>query len=213
MAVNQARFPTSQNSYGAQGGPVWETLVAATRAGVEQRVQMKSNPRHAYEISLDTLTRAQRNTLVALHYATRGAAQSFRFKDWQDYTATDENFGTGDGVTAAFTLRKTYATSPLTSYQRTITQPLSVALGAAAAPVIKVAGVTKTETTHYTINYATGVVTFTGDNIPTAAQAITWTGEFDVPVRFVIDGYEGAINAYELFSSGSLSLIEVIGEA
>ena len=57
---------------------------------------------------------------------------------------------------------------------------------------ISVAGVPKTETTHYTVDYATGMVTFTPGNIPAAAQAVTATFEFDVPVRFAEDDLKSA---------------------
>jgi hypothetical protein len=51
--------------------------------------------------------------------------------------------------------------------------------------VVKVAGVTKTVTTHYTV--ADGVITFTGGNIPSAAQAITVTCDWLVRVRYQAD--------------------------
>jgi uncharacterized protein (TIGR02217 family) len=66
--------------------------------------------------------------------------------------------------------------------------------------LIAVAGVTKTETTHYTVNYTTGVVTFTGGNIPTAGQAITAGFQFDVPVCFDQDVHQ---YTWKDFASGT----------
>ncbi len=77
----------------------------------------------------------------------------------------------------------------------------------ATAPVIKVAGVTKTVVTDY--NIANGIVTFT--SAPASMAALTWTGEFDVPVRF--DGPLNVImNEGDIVAIGSLPIREVIGE-
>ncbi len=77
----------------------------------------------------------------------------------------------------------------------------------ATAPVIKVDGVTKTVATDYTIT--NGVVTFTTP--PANNKPLTWTGEFDVPVRF--DGPLNIImNEGDNIAIGSLPIREVIGE-
>jgi uncharacterized protein (TIGR02217 family) len=77
---------------------------------------------------------------------------------------------------------------------------------------IKVAGVTKTETTHYTIDYSTGLVTFTSGNIPAAAQAVTATFEFDVPVRFAEDTLKVSMTMIDLGNIPSIPLLEVLSE-
>jgi uncharacterized protein (TIGR02217 family) len=60
-------------------------------------------------------------------------------------------------------------------------------------------GVLKTETTHYTIDYTTGIVTllFT----PTSTGDLSWGGEFDCAVRFdgpfpiqILDTYSHAVS-------------------
>ena len=47
----------------------------------------------------------------------------------------------------------------------------AIQLPVAGTVEISVAGVLKTETTHYTVDYSTGVVTFTGGNIPAAGAS------------------------------------------
>jgi uncharacterized protein (TIGR02217 family) len=79
-----------------------------------------------------------------------------------------------------------------------------------SAPVIKKNGVTQTLTTHYTIS-ATGVVTFV--TAPTTGHALTWTGEFDIPVRFDVDYLPVIMNVNSIAQIGSISLREVIGSA
>jgi len=74
--------------------------------------------------------------------------------------------------------------------------------------VIKVNGTTMTVTTDYTIS-ATGLVTFTSP--PTTGQAITWTGEFDLPMRFATDEFPAVINEAGLVQIGSIPIIELVG--
>ncbi len=77
---------------------------------------------------------------------------------------------------------------------------------------MKVAGVTKTVVTHY--NEANGLITFTGGNIPTAAQAITITCDTYARVRFA-DDYDpitlpiGPDFATPFASASSIVLMEV----
>jgi uncharacterized protein (TIGR02217 family) len=131
----------------------------------------------------------------------------FRFRDWSDYIATNEVFGTGAGVVTQFQLTMTYDPAQILLgspgsllYVRNITLPN-------ASPIIKVAGVTKTAGVDYNIS-ASGLVTFT--SAPTGS--LTWTGTFDVPVRF--DGPLNVImNESDIILIGSLPIKEVIGES
>jgi uncharacterized protein (TIGR02217 family) len=106
----------------------------------------------------------------------RGAANTFPLRDPLDNTLTDENIGTGDGTTASFQIGKLYADA-----DRPYFRPITIV----SSLVVKVAGVTKTVTTHYTV--ANGIVTFTGGNIPTAGQAVTVTCDWLARVRYEQD--------------------------
>jgi uncharacterized protein (TIGR02217 family) len=148
--------------------------IVTTDGGNEVRNARVSQSLLRFEISFPT---SERDDAVFLevrnaYRATRGGLHSFKFKDWSDYQATDEQFGTGDGSTTVFSLVKTYAFGSA-EHERRIYNPVS--------PVaLKGNGVTIGA--GYSVNYATGVVTFTV--APLAAVVLTWTGEFDVPVRF-----------------------------
>ena len=69
-------------------------------------------------------------------------------------------------------------------------------------------GVPKTITTDYSIDATTGIVTFVSQ--PSVGAPLTWTGEFDVPVRFGADtptmGPDGSGAMYDW---AQLSLIEI----
>jgi uncharacterized protein (TIGR02217 family) len=110
--------------------------------------------------------------VIAMFKAARGALYPFRFKDPIDNSATLEAFGTGDGTTATFQLRKNYTVGSDT-HQRTITRPI------AAVSIYKNDVL---QTTGYTVDYTTGAVLFS--SIPAAAAALKWSGSFDIPVRF-----------------------------
>jgi len=145
--------------------------------------------------------------VLALFYAHNGRFRPFRFKDWGDYQADNTNFGTGDGSDTTFQLSKLYDPSQVLlgtpgslTYRREIYLP-------ATTPIIKVNGVV---TTALTID-AAGLVTFT--SAPTSGHALTWTGEFDIPVRFDTDYLPVIMNVNSIAQISSIALREVIGSA
>ena len=67
------------------------------------------------------LTAAQ--AIKRVHMAMLGSAHTFLHIDYLDCDASDEPFGTGDGVTTAFTLKKTYNPGGGATYERDIIRP------------------------------------------------------------------------------------------
>jgi uncharacterized protein (TIGR02217 family) len=150
--------------------------------------------------------------VLSLFRAHFGSLYPFRFKDWSDYTATDEVFGAGDGSTTQFQLKKTYDPSKIllgVTGSLLYVRDITLVVG---APVIKVNGVTKTVVTDYNIS-SSGIVTFTSAPTGSPAPVLTWTGEFDVPVRFDIDQLPVIMTMADLASIRSISIKEVIGES
>jgi uncharacterized protein (TIGR02217 family) len=199
---------------GAQGGPEFATVIQESVSGQEQRIKVWAKCRARYDIGYSILNSedpvGNYRAVLALFYGHNGRFRPFRFKDWGDYQATDANFGTGDGTHTAFQLSKTYDPSlillgtpgPFT-YTREIYLP-------STAPVIKKNGVTQTVTTHYTIG-SSGLVTFVTP--PTTGHALTWTGEFDIPVRFDADHLPIVTHMNDIGEIGNVALREVIGSA
>jgi uncharacterized protein (TIGR02217 family) len=184
--------------------------VVETDSGAESRNQRWSYPRHKYDAAYGVTTLARLENLLNYHWVMGGKAIGFRYKDWMDYkscsrfgtpAATDCAIGTGTGSLATFQLYKTYTQGAYTRFRK-ILKPI------ASTVLIAVAGVVKTVTTHYTLDAATGIVTFTGGNIPTAGQAVTAGFEFDVPVRFDIDDLSINIEDYNSGAS-QVPLIEL----
>ena len=207
--IEAPRFP-EDISYGSRGGPGWATTVIETDSGSEVRNQRWSYPRHEYDVAFGINTLARLEELLTYFHVVAGQAIGFRYKDWMDYkscgrddtpASDDCAIGTGTGALAAFQIVKVYTQGAYTRTRR-ILKPISGTL------LVAVAGSGKTETTHYTVNYTTGIITFTEGNIPTNGQAVTAGFEFDVPVRFATDRLSININDYNA-GAAQVPLIEL----
>lgn len=210
MAIPDYRLPAGIEK-GSKFTINFQNVIQEAISGNEQRFAQWSKCRATADISYglqnSTDPVGDFRAILHLYRAHYASLLPFRFKDWSDYSCTDENFGTGNGSQFVFQLKKTYDPSYIllnmagsVLYVRDITLLASV-------PVIKVDGVTKTVVTDY--NIANGLVTFTSP--PANGKACTWTGEFDVPMRF--DGPLDIIqNEGDITAIGSLPIREVIGE-
>jgi len=198
---------------GSQFSPTFQNVIQEAIAGNEQRFAQWTHCRGVGDISYGLLNSSDVagnfRAIVAIYRAHFGSLLPFRFKDWSDFQCADEVFGTGDGSETEFQLVKTYDPALILLnaagalfYVRGITLPV------VSTVAIEVDGTPKTVTTDYTITDR-GVVTFTTP--PAAGKLCTWTGEFDVPVRF--DGPLNVImNESDIIGIGSLPIREVIGE-
>jgi len=209
-------FPTyrlpSDVEEGAQGGPEFSTVIQESVSGQEQRVKVWAKCRARYDIAYSVLHSddpvGNYRAILALFYAHNGRLRGFRFKDWGDFQASDTIFGVGDGSDTTFQLSKTYDPSQIllgTPGSFTYTREIYLL---ATTPVIKNNGVTQTPTTHYTIS-STGLVTFVV--APTTGHALTWSGEFDIPVRFDADHLPVVMNVNSIAGINSIPLRELVG--
>ncbi len=191
-------------AFGWQGGPEFVTRVRELRNRHERRNANAALVRHRYLLPFQNITDADYLTeLKNAHLAMRGQTHSFLAKDHADYQAVTESLGVAPSGSAAVQLVKNYAFGAA-GYARQITKPV-------AGAVVYQAGVAKPGT----ISTLTGL--FTPTTAWTAGQAITWTGEFRVPVRFAsdylpmtIDDRFGSGGAFAM--NGSVELTEVFGE-
>lgn len=188
MAFIETRFP-EDISYGATGGPGYNTDVIVVNSGHEQRNATWQDSRCVYDVAHGVKTQEQLNTLIAFFRVMKGRANGFRFKDWMDFTvaAGEGIFWTIDAT--HFQLVKRYSTAG-NNYDRKITKPVSGTLSITGGTVASV-------------DYTTGIVTMTSGT-PTA-----WTGEFDVPCRFDTDQMKVNIENYNAFTWGSVPVVEI----
>jgi len=75
---------------------------------------------------------------------------------------------------------------------------------------VYVDGALKTLTTHYTVDETTGIITFTGGNIPGADAVVTWSGEFHIPVAFEKDNLDISMDAFEAGTLQDITITELL---
>ena len=183
MFLETPRFPACPR-YGFISQPMRSVTIVERKGGHERR-----NINWAYPLSHITLTvgpseggDAAVQELIEFWHAVQGEAYGFRVKDFADFkscyvgstaAATDQPLEQNDDSPTEYQMVKRYTKGAL-SADRLIAKPVQGTI------LVADGGVLKTETTDYTVDYSTGLVTLNF----TPAGAMTWGGEFDVPMRF-----------------------------
>jgi uncharacterized protein (TIGR02217 family) len=178
---------------GATGGPSFSTSVVALASGREERNILWANARGKWNISTGIRTREQMLDVIAFFHVVKGRAYSFRFKDWNDYSATDQLMV--EISATVWQLAKRYNIAGF-EHIRAIAKP------AAGTVAVKIGGV---PTTPSGIDHLTGRVTF--GSAPSSAPTASF--EFDVPVRFDTDHLPVQAQAFDQQVVSQIDLIEV----
>lgn len=185
---HETQFPVTL-SMGAKGGPGFNTTVTEIASGFEGRNPNWTAQRYAFDVSHLIKSDADIQQLLTFFYCRRGRAYGFRFKDWHDYTAVNEPIVS---TPAGLMLAKFYD-DPVSPFTRLITKPVRGGIADASGyipPTISGGG---------SIDYTTGIVSSGG----------TWSGEFDVPVRFDADDAQVILNAFNDAAWEGIRLIEI----
>ncbi len=207
MGYDNVQFPAGI-ARGASGGPERRTDVVTTASGGEERNSRWANSRRRYNLGFGVKTLADIQTVIAFFEERRGRLHAFRFKDFTDFKScgpsatpspTDQVIGTGTGAQADFQLTKTYGLG-LRNYPRAISAPVAASVRLA---------VNGSETSAFTVNAATGIVTFNAGNIPATGATITAGFAFDVPVRFDSDAITVNLAHFEAGEIPDIALVEV----
>jgi uncharacterized protein (TIGR02217 family) len=208
MSFHEVRFPDAIGR-GARGGPERRTQVVELASGEEERNASWANSRRRYDVSYGIRRADDLAAVVAFFEARGGRLHGFRFRDWADYRSclpsqvpapTDQNLGTGDGVTTAFQVVKRYASGAQT-WVRAITRPVAgtVRIALDGGELAAEAG--------WSVDLTTGIVTFAAAPGPGVAVAAGF--EFDVPVRFDSDTLDVTLDVERLGSITSIPLLEI----
>lgn len=185
------RFPTDL-SLGAAGGCGWRTGIAVTGSGTEYRIGRWHQSMGQWVVGKNLQNRSQWEALIAFHRVMQGPHGVFRFKDWTDFSVTGGVLMTLAGSTvlaAKYLLTDVFGGSSFAL--RAITRPVPGTISFNDGSVVA---------------YETGVVT--GGNINTT----TWSGQFDVPVRFSEDNPEISLVQSDVGSWKGITLLEVRDE-
>src|ERR1700710_1192832 len=120
MTFHETRFPTAI-AFGSSGGPERKTEIVTLGSGFEERNAVWANSRRRYDVGSGVKTLDDLSGVIAFFEARLGRLYGFRFKDFADFKSCtpgagvspiDQSIGTGDGVTTAFQLTKTYISGP-----------------------------------------------------------------------------------------------------
>ncbi|AJY47229.1 DUF2460 domain-containing protein [Martelella endophytica] len=208
MGFHEVRFPL-RLSLSVSGGPVRRTDIVNLSNGRESRNQRWRDSRRSYDAGSAVRSVADLYELMAFFEARGGQLYGFRFRDPVDFrscgplaepSATDQWIATGTGAQASFQLIKTYGDGAA-SWVRTIAKPV------AETVKVSVGGV---PTTSFSVNAASGVITFSSGAIPANGAAIFAGYEFDVPVRFDIDRIDINMKAFNAGSVPTVPLVEIM---
>ncbi len=208
MAFHEIRFP-AKLSFGSVGGPERRTEIVALANGFEERNTPWAETRRRYDAGVSLRSLDDIGELIAFFEARQGQLHGFRWKDWTDHKSclpsgtpdfADQTIGTGDGVQAAFQLVKTYASGGHSQVRR-IAKPV------AGTVRIGLQGDEMSEGVHFTVDTATGIVTFATP--PAVGETVTAGFEFDVPVRFGSDAIEVSVASFQAGDVPNVPVLEV----
>ncbi len=208
MSFHEVRFPPNL-SFGSVGGPERRTEVVTLANGFEERNTPWAHSRRRYDAGMGMRSLDDIEVLIAFFEARIGQLFGCRWEDWSVYKSglpskdpeyMDQRLGVGDGETTVFQVIKTYESGEST-YARPIRKPVagSVKIGLAGDP--------KIETIDYSVNTATGEVTFV--NPPPIGAEITAGFEFDVPVRFDTDRIQTSAASFQAGDVPNVPVVEV----
>jgi uncharacterized protein (TIGR02217 family) len=201
MSFHEVRLP-ARLAFGSTGGVERRTEVVTLASGFERRSTPWAHGRRRYLIGAGVRSLDDAAALVAFFEGRRGRLHGFRFRDFADFKScapsgaaspSDQPLGVGDGETAAFALTKTYA-----DLARPIAKPVQGTVRVAVDGV---------ETTAFTVDAATGLVTF--DTPPEAGAVLTAGFEFDTPVRFDTDRIDVTLESFEAGRVVAVPLVEL----
>ncbi|SNR60809.1 DUF2460 domain-containing protein [Puniceibacterium sediminis] len=208
MSFHEIRFPATL-SFGSVGGPERRTDVVTLASGHEERNTPWAHSRRRYDAGMGLRSLDDIAMLTAFFEARRGQLFGFRWKDWADYKSCvpsstpspdDQIIAIGDGATSSFQLTKTYQ-SGASSYERPIKKPVAGTVRTA------IQGLAQTEGTDFTVDPASGVVTFTVP--PQFGAEISAGYEFDVPVRFDADRILTSVASFQAGEVPDVPVVEV----
>lgn len=217
MAFHDVQFPTDV-SYGSRGGPGFNTAVVATKADAEQRIPRRQIPRRSWNAAYGVKSVEQVAAVRTFYTARMGAAHSFRYKDFSEFTTaedhispptnTDETLGSipSGGAPYTFQARKTFTSGGVTITQN-ITKPIPDTV------VVAVNGVALIPSTDFIVDGTTGEITITTSQ--TIGQTVTYGAEYDHHARFaeaVDDLLAVSIDNFSNYSIDDIPLVEVLSE-
>lgn len=207
---------------GSEAYPVRPVDIVRSASGSPIRRSRRSQSYREFQVTFNTRRRNDILDIISHYEVMGGSEHSFPMRDKFDFksgqpdavvTAIDATLLTttgtpADGVTATFQAQKQYRFTLTDATVLAVNRTIKIIK--TGTLLVAVDGVVKTETTHYTVNYDTGVITFTGGNIPAGgspAAVVTAGFEFYVkccygpqnPVQTLVGLKAGAVASILLY--------------
>jgi uncharacterized protein (TIGR02217 family) len=183
LEIHRAVTPFPSIIYGTTGSPLaeWETEIIENDGGYRHAFQNREQAIGKWDVGSFTYNLEEWEYLLNFFIDKRGSAIAFRYKDYSDFEAVNEQIGVGDGANTTFYFTKLYG-----DYLRDITQLVN------GTVQLYVNGVL--EPTGFTIYYDVGIVVF--NSAVGNGAIVTANFEFDVRVRFETDDLPATFVAF-----------------
>lgn len=197
-------------SAGSVFGPGFDvrTLTAIDSKQKFTRAMSPAGGLRIYDLRKGIVDLDDARELMEFFIARGGGEFDFRVKDWLDHATNTERrtFGTFTPITAldvdmvqltttTYQMVVRYTSGP-TTVVRTITKPVN--------GTVKIGDGTMELFTGFTVDYSTGIVTFSADQ---SGNTPTWGGEFDVVAGFDQETSRHLQVGMQAISSGSIDSI------
>ena len=162
------------------------TEIADLRSGSESRVALRKHKPYSYKANYALLDRPAQIELASIFHAVDAMLYLFRFRDYGDYTVVDSPLVVAVGTTTPVQLTKRYSFGLSYSDRRLQAVTKAVVKDSLGA---EIAGTLDKELGFFT---------------PAAAWpagTITWSGRFDVWVRFASDDLDMTMETLDIATS------------
>ncbi len=200
-------FPTLNFlTFPAKRSPMWKTLHQESVSGMDNPIPLWSFNRWSYELQISLLnskSSAFQNAVAlewqelnALYNQLQGSSGVFQYNDTDDNTATNQLFGSGDGISTAFPLTRTMTGAGGFTFNEPVFAPVGT-------PVIKING---TPTVLFTLG-TQGLITF--NSPPAGGASLSWTGTFRWLCRFDEDSLDFSKFMNQLWECKSLKFTSI----
>lgn len=206
-------------SEGSEAYPVRPVDIVRSASGSPIRRSRRSQSYREFQVTFEARRRNDILDIISHYEVMGGSEHSFPMRDKFDFrsgrpddpiTMLDATLLTttgtpADGVTATFQAQKqhrfTLTDSTVIAVNRTVKVIKTGSL------LVAVNGVLQTEGLHFNANYDTGVITFTGGNIPAGGSpAATVTAGFEFYVK-VCYGPQNPVQTLVALNAGSVASI------
>lgn len=205
MSFHEVRLP-EKVSYGAVGGPKFQTSIMTLSSGYERRNVDWKTMRAEYDVSYGIKTKTEMDEVRAFFYARRGRAYGFRFKDWNDYKLDRQQIGiTTSSAARIFQMFKRYQ-SGVSIYDRVLTKLVASTVQVWVNNSLLAQG---SGSSQYQVNLNTGLITLGTTISNTADWAVEAACQFDVPVRFDIDHFQASLEEFNVENVDQIPLVEI----